>query len=80
MTSPISSTCLVLNNGREMPVLGLGTWKSTPEEIKSAVEAAIDCGYRHLDCAYVYKNEKDIGEILKKKFSEVRLLTAAATY
>ena len=60
-----------LNNGHTIPVFGLGTWKSKPGEVGAAVEAALDCGYRHIDCAFVYGNEKEIGVALKKKFDEV---------
>jgi len=53
-----------LYNGAEIPVLGLGTFgsdKYSNEEIANAVEYAIRIGYRHIDCASVYMNEKEIG-------------------
>ncbi len=50
-----------LNNGVEMPALGLGTFLSSPEETSAAVESALDNGYRLLDTAAVYENEQYVG-------------------
>ena len=53
---------LTLNNGIEMPALGFGVFQTPPAETRDAVRAALDLGYRHIDTAAAYGNEREVGE------------------
>jgi diketogulonate reductase-like aldo/keto reductase len=54
-----------LNNGLEVPKVGLGTWLIKDEEVGKAVQAAIDMGYRHIDTAQAYQNERGVGQAVR---------------
>jgi diketogulonate reductase-like aldo/keto reductase len=57
---------LTLNNGVTMPALGLGVFQSPPEETATAVETALNIGYRHIDTAAAYGNERQVGEGIRR--------------
>jgi diketogulonate reductase-like aldo/keto reductase len=54
-----------LNNGQRIPKIALGTWQTPNDVAATAVAAAIDAGYRHIDTAIAYENEAGVGEGLK---------------
>jgi diketogulonate reductase-like aldo/keto reductase len=61
-TSPL----LTLNNGVQMPAIGLGVFQSSPEDTVTAVESAIAEGYRLIDTAASYFNERQVGDGLRR--------------
>lgn len=56
---------VTLNNGVEMPALGFGVFQTAPEETVAAVSEALKVGYRHIDTAAAYGNEREVGEALR---------------
>lgn len=66
MPSPIQYPRITLNNGVELPALGLGVYQSPPAETAAAVEAAIRTGYRLIDTAAGYGNEREVGEGIRR--------------
>ena len=62
----ISST-VTLHNGVEMPRLGLGVWRAASgREVQDALRWAFEAGYRHVDTARLYGNERDVGKVLRE--------------
>ncbi|KDN48498.1 putative GCY1-galactose-induced protein of aldo/keto reductase family [Tilletiaria anomala UBC 951] len=61
--SPV--THFTLNNGLKIPSVALGTWQSPKGQVRDAVCEALKAGYRHIDCAWGYQNEEEVGEGIK---------------
>ena len=57
---------VTLNNGVKMPMAGIGTFLLTPDEAEASVLSALGCGYRLIDTANAYVNEKAVGRAMKK--------------
>ncbi|MDN7241662.1 aldo/keto reductase [Planococcus sp. N028] len=57
---------VTLNNGLKMPQLGFGVWQVEDDQATAAVTAALEAGYRSIDTAMIYKNEKGVGKALKE--------------
>lgn len=61
---------ITLNNGNKIPAIGFGTYGLKGGEGIAAMKKAIDFGYRHLDTAYLYNNEQEVGEAVRDKIEE----------
>ncbi|KAI9372078.1 NADP-dependent oxidoreductase domain-containing protein [Aspergillus egyptiacus] len=66
----LSDTRYKLNTGAEIPALGLGTWQSPPGAVQKAVYHALKSGYRHIDTAYCYQNESEVGAGIAQAISD----------
>lgn len=64
MSQPSLLPSVTLHDGIEMPRLGFGVFQVPPDETQSAVELALEAGYRHIDTAAAYRNEKGVGAAL----------------
>ncbi|MCY7404725.1 MAG: aldo/keto reductase [Cryobacterium sp.] len=65
MTTPATTTVVptaALSNGTTIPQLGFGTYQIAPADAKAATLAALEAGYRHIDTAEMYGNEKEVGQ------------------
>ena len=62
----MSIPTFTLNNGVDIPALGLGVYQTPPDETTAAVEAALEIGLRHVDTAAAYGNERQVGEAIRR--------------
>ncbi|WIB68936.1 aldo/keto reductase [Curtobacterium sp. MCBD17_035] len=56
---------ITLNNGVQLPPIGFGVFQSSPEDTVEAVRTALDVGYRHIDTAAAYGNEREVGQAVR---------------
>ncbi|HEY4947961.1 MAG TPA: aldo/keto reductase, partial [Acidimicrobiales bacterium] len=57
---------VTLNDGHQIPQLGFGVFQIPPEETVGATSRALEIGYRHIDTAEMYRNEKEVGEAVAR--------------
>lgn len=60
------SPVLHLNDGADMPVVGLGCYKALGDDVYHAIRWAVEAGYRHIDTAMRYENEEDVGRAIRE--------------
>ncbi|HEY8317823.1 MAG TPA: aldo/keto reductase [Amnibacterium sp.] len=65
-TTTTTVPTITLNNGVEIPQLGFGVFQIEPENTKAATLAALEVGYRHIDTAEMYGNEKEVGQAVRE--------------
>ncbi len=62
----MNSSSFTLNNGVDIPAVGFGVFQTPPDETVAAVETALAAGYRHIDTAAAYLNEREVGEAIRR--------------
>ncbi len=62
----MSVPTITLNDGVQIPQLGFGVWRVSPDDIVSSVRTAIEVGYRHIDTAAIYGNEEGVGQAIRE--------------
>ncbi len=62
----VGNPFITLSSGVQLPTLGFGVFRSSPEDTASAVESALACGYRLIDTAAAYGNEREVGEAITR--------------
>ncbi|KAL3469902.1 NADP-dependent oxidoreductase domain-containing protein [Aspergillus californicus] len=62
---------VTLNSGAEIPQLGFGTWQSAPGQVGESVYQALKAGYRHLDLATIYQNQREVAEGIKRAYNDI---------
>jgi diketogulonate reductase-like aldo/keto reductase len=66
----MTTTTITLNNGVEIPAIGFGVFQTPPDETATAVETALRVGYRHIDTAAAYGNERGVGDAIRRSAVE----------
>ncbi|SPO07382.1 related to members of the aldo/keto reductase family [Cephalotrichum gorgonifer] len=66
-----SGKTATLSSGHTIPLLGYGTWQAAPGEVGAGVFEALKAGYRHLDLAKIYQNQREVAQGIKKALAEV---------
>lgn len=70
---PKAGTDFALNTGTNIPSIGFGTWKIPKDSAKETVQHALECGYRHFDCALEYGNQEEVGQALHDMIEKKRI-------
>ncbi|CAI6332669.1 unnamed protein product [Periconia digitata] len=66
-----SGKTVTLNTGHKIPQLGYGTWQANPGEVGNGVYEALKIGYKHLDLAKIYENQKEVAEGIKRALADI---------
>jgi diketogulonate reductase-like aldo/keto reductase len=62
----MTKNAITLNNGVDIPAIGLGVFQTPPDVTTAVVDEALRQGYRHIDTAAAYANEREVGEGLRR--------------